>query len=126
MRYVDAQTDRLTIGTHVRIRDASEVASNESKQVGRNAMRAVKYAVAVAIHDVALEQVPVRKHDRELLRVSNKSRGEAGQNIGAINIVGNIAKAFSFALRDERTIGTKNGDNTKKRAVICQRTCRAP
>ena len=54
MRHVNAQAYRPAAGANVCVRDASEVAGNECKQVGRNAMRAMKYAVAITIHNIAL------------------------------------------------------------------------
>ena len=54
MWHVNVQPDGFAVGAHVRVRDASKVAGNECKQVGRNAMRAMKYAVAITIHNIAL------------------------------------------------------------------------
>ncbi len=76
MRHVNAQAYRPAAGANVCVRDASEVAGNECKQVGGDAMGAMKYAVTVAIHDVALKQVAVGKHDGELLSVSYEGRCE--------------------------------------------------
>jgi hypothetical protein len=108
MWHIYVQADRFAVRAHVRVRDASKIAGNEGKQVRGNAMGAVEHAVAMAIHNVAFEQVAIGQHDRKLVRVPDERGGETGQNVGAIDEIGDIAEAFSFTLRDKRPVRTGN------------------
>ena len=107
MWHIYVQADRAAVGTRVRARDASEISGNKGKKVRGNAVGAVENGVTMAIHDIALEQIAVCKHDRELLRVAHESGGETGHHVGAIDEIGDVAETFSLALRDERSIGAE-------------------
>jgi hypothetical protein len=69
-------------------------------------MGAMEHAVALAVDDVAVEQVAVGEHDGEVQRVADKRRGEAGHHVGAIDVVSYVAKALGFTLRDKAAVGT--------------------
>ena len=91
MWHIYVQADRAAVGTRVRARDASEISGNKGKKVRGNAVGAVEHGVTMAIHDIALEQIAVCKHDRELLRVAHESGGETGHHVGAIDEIGDVA-----------------------------------
>lgn len=124
--HVYVQADGAAVGARVLVRHASEIASNQGKEVCGYAVGAMEHAVPVAVHDIAFKQVAVGKHDRELLRVANEGRCETGHHVRAIDEVGDIAEPLSLALRDERAVGAARCEHMRRRQRARQRTCRGP
>ena len=93
-------------------------------------MGAMEYAVTMAIHDVAVQQVAVGEHDGEVERVADKRGGETGHDIGAVDVISYVAKALGFTLRDKAPVGTaKQSVSSSKLTWSAQergRTCRDP
>ena len=115
VRHVYVQADGAAVGARVRVRHAREIAGDEGEEVCGYSVGAMVYTVTLAVHDIAFKQIAVREHDGKLLRVADERGGEAGHDVGAVDVVGDVAEALSFALRDEASVGAKNREKKQKK-----------
>lgn len=81
-------------------------------------MGAMEYAVTLAVHDVAVEQVAVGEHDGEAQRVADKRRSETGHHVGAVDVISYVAKSLGFTLRDKATVGTKEAKREQQQTDV--------
>ncbi len=60
--------------------------------------------MAIFVHRAATDAITVREQDRKLGFIRNDGRGEFGHHIGAVEVIGDFAKAFGLALGKEITV----------------------
>ena len=83
-----------------------EIAGHQRKQVARFRERILPLDPVAAVFQLALgHAVTVGEQERVFCFIGDDSGGEARQNVRAVQIPGNMAEAFRFALGTQRFAG---------------------